>query len=76
MLVSRGEELDALPSGAHERPDVYERGPTASLAEDRDRLVTSQGYLTHVYAKRFVASAAASPISSSASPPRVASISP
>ena len=54
VLVSRGEELDALPPGVLERLDVYELDPMASLSGDDDEEDTSQTFLTRLHAKLFV----------------------
>ncbi|MXW23881.1 MAG: hypothetical protein F4X80_07915 [Chloroflexi bacterium] len=58
VLVSRGEELDALH--AHDRDvleglDVYELDPTASLASDDAEGDSPQTFLTRLHAKLFVA---------------------
>ncbi len=54
VLVSRGEELDALPDGALEGLDVYELDPAASLSEDDAGEGTRPAFLTHLHAKLFV----------------------
>ena len=54
VLVSRGEELDALPDGALEGLDVYELDPAASLSGDDVEEETRPAFLTHLHAKLFV----------------------
>ena len=53
VLVSRGEELDALPPAALDGLDVYELDPTASLAGDDVEEDARQTFLTHLHAKVF-----------------------
>ena len=53
VLVSRGEELDALPPAALDGLDVYELDPTASLALDDVEEDARQTFLTHLHAKVF-----------------------
>ena len=54
VLVSRGEELDALPEGALEGLDVYELDPVASLSADDVEGNTGLARLTRLHAKLFV----------------------
>ena len=54
VLVSRGEELDALPDGALEGLDVYELDPAASLSADDVEGNTGLARLTRLHAKLFV----------------------
>ena len=54
VLVSRGEELDALPPAVLDRLEVYELDPTASLSGDDVQEDTAQAFLTHLHAKLFV----------------------
>ncbi len=54
VLVSRGDELDTLPSNALEHLDVYELDPAASLALDDVEDNTNQTVLTDLHAKIFV----------------------
>ena len=55
VLVSRGEELDAIPPDALEGLDVYVLDPAASLAgDDEGAEDTGQALLTHLHAKLFV----------------------
>ena len=54
VLVSRGEELDALPDGALEGLDVYELDPVASLSGDDVAGNTGLACLTRLHAKLFV----------------------
>ena len=54
VLVSRGEELDALPDGALEGLDVYELDPVASLSADDVEGNTGLARLTRLHAKLFV----------------------
>ena len=54
VLVSRGEELGALPEGALEGLDVYELDPAASLSGDDAGKETRPAILTHLHAKLFV----------------------
>ena len=54
VLVSRGEELDALPSGALDGIEVYELDPMASLSADEAEETASHAFLTHLHAKLFV----------------------
>ena len=54
VLVSRGEELDALTPTALDGLDVYELDPTARLAGDDFEEDTPQTFLTHLHAKLFV----------------------
>ena len=53
VLISRGEELHALPSSSLEHLDVYELDPTASLSGDEVEGDTGQAFLTHLHAKLF-----------------------
>ena len=54
VLISRGEELDALPDGALEGLDVYELDPVASLSADDVEGNTGLARLTRLHAKLFV----------------------
>ncbi len=54
VLVSRGEELDTLPSTALEHLDVYELDPAASLSPDDVPDDAHQTLSTHLHAKLFV----------------------
>ena len=54
VLISRGGELNALPSEALDRVDVFELDPTASLAGDDAEGETNQSYFTQLHAKLFV----------------------
>ncbi len=54
VLVSRGEELNALPSAALEHLDVYELDPAATLSLDDAEGDANQTFLTHLHAKLFV----------------------
>ena len=54
VLVSRGEDLNALPSAVLENLDVYELDPTASLAGHEAEGDSDQTFLTHLHAKLFV----------------------
>lgn len=55
VLVSRGEELAALPPETLEPLDAYELDPTASLSVDDDGTDdTDQAFLTRLHAKLFV----------------------
>ena len=54
VLVSRGEELDTLPSAALEHLDVYELDSAASLALDDVEEDADHNLLTHLHAKLFV----------------------
>ena len=54
VLVSRGEELGALPADALEGLEVYELDPTASLSGDDVEEEATQAFLTHLHAKLFV----------------------
>ena len=54
VLVSRGEELDALPSDALEHLDVYEIDPAVSLSLDDADGDANQTFLTQLHAKLFV----------------------
>ena len=53
VLVSRGEELGALPPTSLDGLEVYELDPTASLAEDDLGGERDQAFLTHLHAKVF-----------------------
>ena len=53
VLVSRSEELQALPSASLECLDVYELDPTASLSVDEAEEEASQALLTRLHAKLF-----------------------
>ena len=53
VLVSRGEELDALPGGALEGLDVYELDPAASLSGDDVEGESGPAHLTRLHAKLF-----------------------
>ena len=54
VLISRGGELNALPTDALEHVDVYELDPTASLAGDDAEVETNQSFFTQLHAKLFV----------------------
>ena len=54
MLISRGAELNALPSDALDHVDVYELDPTASLAADDPEGEINRSFLTQLHAKLFV----------------------
>ena len=55
VLVSRGEELDAISPKVLEGLDVYELDPAAGLAgDDDDAEDADQSYLTRLHAKLFV----------------------
>lgn len=54
ILVSCGEELNALPSAALEHVDVYEIDPTASLSGDDVEDDAFQTFSTNLHAKLFV----------------------
>ena len=54
VLVSCGEELNALPSAALEHVDVYEIDPTASLSGDDVEEDAFQTLSTNLHAKLFV----------------------
>ncbi|MCY3896251.1 MAG: phospholipase D family protein [Chloroflexi bacterium] len=53
VLISRGGELNALPTDALDRVDVYELDPTASLAGDDADGETNQSFFTQLHAKLF-----------------------
>ncbi|MCY3748053.1 MAG: phospholipase D family protein [Chloroflexi bacterium] len=53
-LISRGGELNNLPTDALDRVDVYELDPTASLAGDDADGETNQSFFTQLHAKVFV----------------------
>ena len=53
VLVSRGEELGALPAVCLDDLEVYELDPTAHLAEDELDGERDQAFLTHLHAKVF-----------------------
>ena len=54
VLISRGGELNALPSDALDHVDVFELDPTASLAGDDAEGETNQSFFTQLHAKLFV----------------------
>ena len=54
VLISRGAELNALPTDALDQVDVYELDPTASLAGDDADGETNQSFFTQLHAKLFV----------------------
>ena len=53
VLVSRGEELGALPPTSLDGLEVYELDPTTSLAEDDLDGERDQAFLMHLHAKVF-----------------------
>ena len=54
VLISRGAELNALPTDALDHVDVFELDPTASLAVDFDGGETNRSFFTQLHAKVFV----------------------
>lgn len=54
VLVSRGEELDALPPDVLRGVNAYELDPTATLSWDETEGDLSQAFLTHLHAKLYV----------------------
>lgn len=54
ILVSRGEELDALPTGALDGIDAYELDPMASLTSDDGDTPQSASVLSALHAKVFI----------------------
>ena len=54
VLISRGGELNSLPTDALEHMDVFELDPTASLAADDPEGEADRSFFTQLHAKVFV----------------------